>query len=94
MSGFLADESIRETTYLPNELGKYPRIQGISYLERYDLLCKRLVLKNIYTATALVIANESQAETGQYRDFTPQTSINTFLTKLENHCRIIASYDE
>lgn len=92
MPGFLADEGVRRTTYFPNQYGVYPRVQGVSYLERYDLLCKKLVLKNIYTAAALVIASPSQAETGQYRDFTPQTSINTFLTKLDNHCRIIASY--
>ena len=93
MPGFLENESMRESTYQPNSSGKYPRVQGISYLARYDLLCKRLVLRNIYTATALIVADEAHANTGRYRDFSPQTSINTFLTKLENHCRIIASYD-
>lgn len=92
MAGFLADESIRGTTYFPNASGIYPRVRGGSYLERYDLLCKRLVLRNIYTAAALVVANESQAAIGQYSDLTPQTSITTFLTKLENHCQLIASY--
>ncbi|MET6760401.1 PaeR7I family type II restriction endonuclease [Pseudoalteromonas sp. NCIMB_1079] len=92
MPGFLADETIRGTTYRPNALGIYPRVQGVSYLERYDLLCKKLVLKNIYTAAALIIADQSQSITGQYRNLTPQTSINTFLTKLDNHCRLIASY--
>lgn len=92
MEGFLADESIRDTDYQPNAQGKYPKVQGVSYLKRYDILCKRLVLKNIYTAAALIIADESLSSTGEYRDFSPQTSISTFLTKLENHCKLLASY--
>lgn len=94
MKGFLADESIRDNTYKPNKFGKYPRVQGISYLERYDVLCKRLVLRNIYTSAALIAASEKNSATGEYSDFSPQTSIKTFLTKLENHCRIIASYED
>ena len=94
MPTFLANESVRNTTYKSNSSGKYPCVQGISYLERYDLLCKRLVLRNIYTATALIVADEAHSDTGKYRDFTPQTSINTFLTKLKNHCKIIASYEK
>lgn len=50
MQGFLTDESEREPTYKPDESGKYPRAQGVSYLQRYDILCKRLVLRKIYTA--------------------------------------------
>lgn len=93
MQGFLADESIRETTYKPNsETGKYPNVLGISYLERYDLLCKRLMHKYIYTAAALIISDESNAIKGGYRHLTPQTSIETFITKLEHHCQLIASY--
>jgi len=92
MKGFLGDEDIRKTIYQPNAEGKYPTIGGISYLDRYDLLCKRLVLRKMYTATALIVADENQAEHGGYRDINPQTSFDTFLIKLENHCRIIASY--
>ena len=93
MRGFLADESIRDSEYLPDESGKYPRVQGLSYVERYDLLCKRLMLKNLYTAAALVLADEGRANEGSYRSCTPQTSIDAFLTKLENHCKLVASYN-
>ncbi|HGF7375679.1 TPA: PaeR7I family type II restriction endonuclease [Vibrio cholerae] len=92
MKGFLANESIRNTIYQPNEKGQYPTVQGISYLERYDILCKRLVLKKIYTSAALIVADEALSSTGEYRDISPQTSISTFLTKLDNHCKLIASY--
>jgi len=92
MEGFLDDESIRDNIYKPKSNGKYPRVKGVSYLRRYDILCKRLVLKNMYTAASLIIADESKSNEGFYSDFSPQTSIKTFLKKLENHCELIASY--
>jgi len=92
MQGFLNDENQRGSFYTPNSSGKYPSVNGISYLNRYDLLCKRLVLKNLYTASALVVANEENATLGDYSSISPQTSIESFLMKLENHCRVIASY--
>lgn len=92
MQGFLNDENQRDSFYTPNSSGKYPSVNGISYLNRYDLLCKRLVLKNLYTASALVVANEENAILGDYSSISPQTSIESFLMKLENHCRVIASY--
>jgi hypothetical protein len=92
MQGFLADESERDSSYTPNQNGKYPSATGISYLERYDLLCKRLVLKNLYSAAGLIIANESEADIGSYTHISKQTSIESFLTKLTNHCNLAASY--
>lgn len=90
MPGFLENESERESKYIPNDKGVFPRIKGVSYLERYDLLCKRLVLKKLYSAAALIVAEETKA--GSYRDLSPNTSIKSFLMKLENHCKLIASY--
>jgi hypothetical protein len=92
MEGFLNDESKRDLNYIKNIEGIYPRIEGVSYLKRYDILCKRLVVQNLYTAAALIIADENHSLTGSYRDFSPQTSINTFLTKLDNHCKLAATF--
>lgn len=92
MPGFLNNESERNNLYIKNSQGKYPRIDGVSYLKRYDILCKKLVLKNLYSATALIIADENNAESGENRNFSAQTSIQTFLTKLDNHCKLLASY--
>jgi type II restriction enzyme len=92
MHGFLNDEAARSVKYIKNSAGIYPIIEGVSYLKRYDILCKKLVLKDLYTAAALIIASEDNAVSGEYRDFSPQTSINTFLTKLDNHCKLQATY--
>ncbi|MEZ8800573.1 PaeR7I family type II restriction endonuclease [Vibrio splendidus] len=92
MQGFLADEKERENNYKPNQNGKFPSTKGISYLERYDLLCKRLVLKKLYSAAGLIIANENKADIGSYTHICKQTSIESFLTKLSNHCDLASSY--
>lgn len=90
MHGFLEDERIRHDFYQRDCNGFYPAVRGVSYLQRYDLLCKRLVLKGLYTAASLIAINNQNF--GQYRDISRQTSIATFLQKLQNHCNIIASY--
>jgi hypothetical protein len=92
MQGFLNNENNRGSIYSPNEFGIYPTAVGISYLTRYDLLCKRLVLKKLYTAATLVVSNEQNGDLGDYDSISPQTSIESFLMKLENHCRVLASY--
>lgn len=89
MAGFLNDEEKR-TDHKLNNKGVYPSVAGVSYLKRYDLLCKRLVLKNLYTAAGLVVVDTKIK--GNYRDFSSQTSIDTFLIKLKNHCDLIATY--
>ena len=92
MKGFLADGTLRNGVYKPNQHGTYPRIEGIAYVERYDLLCKKLMLKKLYTAAALILARPEDQNNGDYSALSPQTSIETFLTKLHNHCGLIASY--
>ena len=91
MPGFLLNENERNKTYKLQNSGKYPRTDGISYLARYDELCKRLVSKDLYTAASIIAApNENHAK-GDYEDVSAQTSIETFLLRLSNHCEVIAS---
>lgn len=89
MPGFLNDESKR-SEHKRNKENIFPTIAGVSYQKRYDMLCKRLVLKNLYTAAGLVLLDMKNK--GHYKDFTPQTSIDTFLQKLKNHCDLLATY--
>lgn len=91
MQGFLHDETKRVSEYVKQEDGRYPVVKGISYLQRYDVLCKRLMLKKLYSAAALIAADSSEASHGKYEDISPETSIKTFMLKLANHCNVIAS---
>ena len=91
MEGFLMNEKERNTVYQQKNDGTYPGTKGISYLERYDLMCKRLMIKHLYTAAAVVAVPDKDYETGSYENLSPETSIQTFMLKLANHCQVVAS---
>ena len=58
----------------------FPEFRGASYSERYNLLCKRLVKEQLYTAAALLLSPRMGIETGGYSDLSEMTSIRTFFT--------------
>lgn len=91
MTGFLLDETVRTTSYVPRNNATYPRAKGISYIDRYDVMCKRLMMKGLYTATALIAAPKKTPIEGNYSSVSAQTSIQTFILKLANHCEVIKS---
>lgn len=90
MEGFLANEGDRGVTYVPGLDGKYPKAKGISYIERYDMMCKRLVVKKMYSATAVITSKPEFGATGHYDHVSKETSIEAFLIKLAKHCEEIA----
>ena len=59
--------------------------KGASYLERYDLLCQRLVQEQLYTTAALIAAERSTIETGDFTTLSDMISLKTFITTLAGH---------
>lgn len=91
MEGFLADEGERGVTYVPKADGTYPNAKGISYIERYDMMCKRLMMKKMYTATAVITSPKPEVGVSRcYDHISKETSIEAFLIKLSKHCEGIA----
>lgn len=91
MEGFLADEGERGVTYVPKADGTYPNAKGISYIERYDMMCKRLMVKKMYTATAVITSPKPEVGVSRcYDHISKETSIEAFLIKLSKHCEGIA----
>jgi len=91
MEGFLKDERERGNLYKRQTDGTYPTTKGISYLERYDIMCKRLMIKNLYRATALLAVSNTDLESGNYSNISPETSIITFMAKLSSHCEVVST---
>ncbi len=63
----------------------FPELQGVSYLTRYDLLCRRLMLENLYTQATLLASPREAAATGLYEDISAATSLRAFAAGLAGH---------
>lgn len=59
--------------------------QGASYIERYNLLCKKLVQEQLYTTTAVLASPQTAIKTGKFADVSDMTSLKTFVTTFAGH---------
>lgn len=63
----------------------FPEFTGASYVRRYELMCRRLVLERHYTAAALITSEASEGETGSYSMPAPDLSVERFVKALLGH---------
>ena len=62
-----------------------PEFQGASYIERYNLLCKKLVQEQLYTTTAVLASPQTAIKDGVFKDVSDMTSLKTFVTSFAGH---------
>jgi len=63
----------------------FKEFQGASYQKRYDILCQRLAMEQLYTTAALMTSPRTAASTGDYASLSDMTSFKTFITSLAGH---------
>lgn len=63
----------------------FKEFQGASYLNRYDILCQRLVQEQLYTNAALLASPRSAASNGEFTAMSEMTSLKTFITSFAGH---------
>lgn len=63
----------------------FPEFQGASYLQRYDLLCQKLVHEQLYTMASVIASFRSGAIDGEYAGVSEMTSLKMFVTTLAGH---------
>ena len=63
----------------------FEEFKGASYLQRYNLLCQRLVREQLYTTAAVIAAERSAVDTGYFTELSSMTSIKTFVSALAGH---------
>jgi hypothetical protein len=56
--------------------------EGASYLQRYDVLCKRLMQEGLYTAAAVIATPRSAEKAGDYADMSELSSLRSFVAEL------------
>lgn len=90
----LVEDSARSRRPVSNSSPHFPEFEdfkGSSYLDRYKLLCQRLVQEQLYTAASAITAECGSAKTGEFADQAGMTSLKTFVTSLAGHAASTAA---
>lgn len=64
----------------------FPEFRNASYLERYDILCRKLMLENLYTSAAVITSSRETSPTGVYGQVSQSTSLRSFAATFAGHC--------
>ncbi|MDX2143216.1 MAG: PaeR7I family type II restriction endonuclease [Rhodospirillaceae bacterium] len=62
-----------------------PEFQGASYLQRYDVLCQRLVQEQLYTAASIIASPRNSVNDGAYLNMSTMTNLKTFVSSFAGH---------
>ncbi len=60
---------------------------GSSYMKRYELFCRRLVLERHYTASAFIVSDRKDGPSGSFREPSSDLSFSRFAKSLVSHVR-------
>jgi len=80
-----APGSIRPIRVAEPHFPVLPDLKNLSYLQRYDQLCRRLVLENLYTEAALITSTREDGAKGKYSEISEATSFRRFVVAFAAH---------
>jgi len=63
----------------------FPEFRGVSYLDRYNILCHKLAQERLYTTTTVLTSPRTASTTGDYIELSELTSLKTFVTAFAGH---------
>lgn len=69
----------------------FPEFKGVSYLQRYDILCRKLVTENLYTAACTLASPRAAVDTGAFSDMSELTGLKSFVTAFAGHIATVAA---
>lgn len=69
----------------------FPEFKGASYLQRYDLLCQKLVQEQLYTTATVLASPRNAATSGDFTSLSAMTEMKTFVTSLAGHVAATAA---
>jgi len=58
---------------------------GASYLDRYNLLCQKLMQEQLYTSASIITSPRTAVNDGHFSEISKMTGIKTFVTSLAGH---------
>ena len=63
----------------------FEEFKGASYLQRYDLLCQKLIQEQLYTTASVIASPRDTADSGGFSSLSAMTGLKTFVTTLAGH---------
>lgn len=60
----------------------FPEFVGASYQKRYDILCQRLALEQLYSAAAVIATPRTAVADGAYSELSEMTGLRSFMAAL------------
>lgn len=63
----------------------FPEFNGASYADRYNILCRKLVQEQLYTAASFLRSPRSAVNSGHYEELSELTSLKTFVSGFAGH---------
>jgi len=84
----LVESSVGSSTPVKDKSPHYPVFKefvGASYLNRYNLLCQKLMQERLYTAATILVSPRSAVKSGTFTEMSEMTGLKTFVTSLAGH---------
>ena len=69
----------------------FPEFKNASYAERYNILCKKLIQEQLYTAASVIVSPRTAIQSGDYSELSELTGLKTFVTGFAGHIAAAAA---
>ena len=80
-----APESRTPVTDATPHYSVFKEFEKASYADRYNILCRKLMQEQLYTAASVIVSPRSAIDTGEYSEMSDMTGLRTFLSVLAGH---------
>lgn len=84
----LLEDAPKSRTPVKDSASHFPvfkEFRGISYADRYHILCRKLMLEQLYTAASIITSPRSAVHTGEYSEMSDMTGLQAFVSSLAGH---------
>lgn len=62
-----------------------PEYRNATFAERYNILCKKLMAGQLYTAATVILSPRTSSKSGAYSEMSAMTGLKSFVTTLAGH---------
>ncbi len=75
----------------PSQFPVFTEFKKKSYLQRYEILARKMMAEQLYSHAAVIAARNQDAATGAYSDLSRLTSVKMFIAGLAGHVAGVAA---